>query len=174
MNPKYDPGCQARQPAASEKRGAFLLEHGVDPNLEIRMGKGEVTSALCLAVGNGVPNLVRQLIAHNASCSAACSPLHSAADYRTPETLCALIACGTPVNERDQRGRTALFNAADNGRLENVSVLLDYGADPSLEDAAGYTAMSLIQPRHQPAVARLLKSWTKPGAHKATHSRCTR
>jgi ankyrin repeat protein len=45
------------------------------------------------------------------------------------------------VSGRDQEGRTALFTAAEGGRDRVVKHLLDRGADPSLRDAAGKTAL---------------------------------
>jgi ankyrin repeat protein len=45
------------------------------------------------------------------------------------------------VQGRDQEGRTALFGAAEGGRDRVVKHLLARGADPSIRDAAGKTAL---------------------------------
>lgn len=45
------------------------------------------------------------------------------------------------VAGKDQEGRTALFAAAEGGRDQVVKHLLERGADPSLRDAAGKTAL---------------------------------
>jgi cytohesin len=45
------------------------------------------------------------------------------------------------IQGRDQEGRTALFGAAEWGRDRVVKHLLERGADPTLRDAAGKTAL---------------------------------
>jgi hypothetical protein len=45
------------------------------------------------------------------------------------------------VQGRDQEGRTALFAAAESASDKVVKHLLDRGADPSIRDAAGKTAL---------------------------------
>lgn len=55
------------------------------------------------------------------------------------------------VQGRDQEGRTALFAAAEAGQDKVVKHLLDRGADPSIRDAAGKTALDAA--RTPPAAA---------------------
>ena len=64
------------------------------------------------------------------------------------------------VAGRDQEGRTALFAAAEGGRDRVVKHLLERGADPSMRDAAGKTALDYARapapaasPAGAPAVA---------------------
>ncbi|MEO8316293.1 MAG: ankyrin repeat domain-containing protein, partial [Pseudomonadota bacterium] len=47
----------------------------------------------------------------------------------------------TYIPGRDREGRTALFAAAEAGRDREVKHLLDRGADPSVRDATGKTAL---------------------------------
>lgn len=57
----------------------------------------------------------------------------------------------TYVQGRDQEGRTALFAAAESGRDRVVQHLIDRGADPSIKDASGKTALDIAM---APAPAR--------------------
>ncbi len=50
------------------------------------------------------------------------------------------------VQGRDQEGKTALMAAAEGGRDRIVKLLLDRGADPSIKDATGKTALDFAQP----------------------------
>ena len=61
-----------------------------------------------------------------------------------PEMLDFLIARGAAVQGRDPRGRTPLYCAVQNRRLEAVSVLLHAGADPNQVDRLGRAPMDLL------------------------------
>jgi ankyrin repeat protein len=49
------------------------------------------------------------------------------------------------VAGRDQEGRTALFAAAEGGRDKVVQHLIERGADPTIRDAAGKTALDVVR-----------------------------
>ncbi len=57
------------------------------------------------------------------------------------------------VQGRDQEGRTALFAAAEGGRDKVVKHLLIRGADPTIRDAAGRTALEVARTVPAPAGA---------------------
>jgi len=56
-----------------------------------------------------------------------------------------LLAHGAPLNDADNRGRTALMIAAELGYLTTVDLLLKRGADPTLKDRDGKTALDLAK-----------------------------
>jgi ankyrin repeat protein len=74
-----------------------------------------------------------------------------AADHQRLDVIDALVAAGTPVDAVDPAfGGQPLRQAAGNGRPASVRRLLDHGADPTLRDADGRTALELCR-RGRPA-----------------------
>ena len=79
------------------------------------------------------------------------TPLHSAARWGSVEVLQALLKSTSSgsVNEQDNRGHTALHGAALNPIPEAgeamVRTLLEAGADPTIRNAAGRTALDQLQ-----------------------------
>ncbi len=57
-----------------------------------------------------------------------------AAELRRPAAIRTLVAIGLDLNDRSCLGRTPLHLAALNGDAETARVLLELGADPSIED----------------------------------------
>ena len=54
-----------------------------------------------------------------------------------------MLDAGAHIEDRDDRGRTALMIAAEGGHTEIANLLLAHGADPSLKDKAGKRAADL-------------------------------
>lgn len=70
-----------------------------------------------------------------------------AADHERLPVIDQLIDAGTPVDAVDEEwGRQALRTAAEHGRPASVRRLLERGADPSLQDKEGLTALDWCQP----------------------------
>ena len=94
--------------------------------------------------------------------------LAMAADHERLDVIDCLIALGTPLDATDARfGRQALRLAAARGRTGSVAHLLARGADPSLRDEHGRSALMLCRDAKQhsttaghDAVARLLEHFT--------------
>jgi hypothetical protein len=87
-------------------------------------------------------------------------PLHHTIgpDYERPDAIRALVQHGAVVDSRDGLQRTALHRAAGFGHAESVRVLLAAGADPSLRDTHGYSAIQRAIVAGHRDVAELIHS----------------
>jgi ankyrin repeat protein len=88
-------------------------------------------------------------------------PLHHAfgPSYERPDAIRALVQHGAVVDSRDGLQRTALHRAAGFGHAESVQVLLDAGADPSLRDRHGYSAIQRAILTGHREIAELIQSY---------------
>jgi ankyrin repeat protein len=73
------------------------------------------------------------------------------------------------VNGRDEDRRTPLMHAAENGYADVARELLDAGADPSLKDRSGYSALDWATQYGERAVVKLLE-WQRPKKAEAAPS----
>jgi ankyrin repeat protein len=67
-----------------------------------------------------------------------------------------LLKHGAPVNARQQHGWTPLHAAAQNGNLEIIEILLQNGADPSIKNEEGVTALDLARKQNRTDVVNRL------------------
>lgn len=138
-----------------------LLENGADPHLPAY----DQASALDLWSYEGVAPVVQLLLQHQADPNLGCAPsgetpLHWATSrgHLPGRTECVelLLAAGADPNRRAQvgvettaymrdicvRGETPLHRAAIHGDELMIAHLLNHGADPSIKDAHGESALS--------------------------------
>ena len=80
--------------------------------------------------------------------------------YEAAEALC---AHGAEVDARDRNQYTPLMRAAYMGRTKICEMLLALGADPSLKDKDGKTALDWAREQNKPECAALLQPVT-PGS----------
>jgi ankyrin len=94
------------------------------------------------------------------------SPIHFAAGANSTEVLQIYIQTRSAAQSIDlvgSLGHTPLLRAASRGSAEAVSVLLDAGANPHIEDRWGFNALSLAARTDlAEAVSRLLKLGMDP------------
>ena len=113
---------------------------------------------------------MRDLLAHGASTAISC-PLHIATSKDRPDLVALLLDHGADVNAVIQveigRGasrkvnpyrRAALHEAAKVGSLECVKVLLEQGADPTLQDSNGDVPWEKVQDQEGECCKRLRKA----------------
>src|SRR3984885_1000888 len=127
-----------------------LLDRGADERAPDETGKPPIIYAAASARLDIVKRLLARNIDVNARYSNDLTLLMwaSGPDEKAPETQAVKIAsylldAGAHVDDRDDRGRTALMIAAEGGHAEIADLLLKRGADPALKDKAGKRAADL-------------------------------
>jgi ankyrin repeat protein len=139
-----------------------LLAHGADERAPDETGKPPIVYA---AAGARL-DIVKRLLARNIDLNAryrndltllmwASGPDEKATEAQATKVVSYLLDAGAHIDDRDDRGRTALMVAAEGGRAEIANLLLARGADPSLKDKAGkraadLTALSSLRERLTP------------------------
>jgi ankyrin repeat protein len=103
-----------------------------------------------LAAFNAVDELRREITAGvdiNEPDNTGVTPLHSACVHKSYDTAKVLLEAGAEVNVQDQWGITPLGRAVfgKDGTVELVQLLVDHGADPTIENNKGNSALKLAQ-----------------------------
>jgi ankyrin repeat protein len=104
-----------------------------------------------LAAIKGQLELCQQLIARDADVNKpGWAPLHYAAANGHTPVVRLLLEHFAYIDAASPNGTTPLMMAARYGTLEVVKVLLDAGADPTLKNALGLTALDFAQKADNP------------------------
>jgi uncharacterized protein len=128
----------------------MLLAHGADGRAVDKTGKPPIV----YAAAGGALDIVQQLLTQDIDVNAryandltllmwAAGPDQSVAEVQALEVVSYLVNAGAHIDDRDDRGRTALMIAAEGNHAEIAQLLLKQGADPSLRDKAGKRAADL-------------------------------
>lgn len=128
----------------------LLLEHGADPKALDVTGK----TAMIYAAGRCFKPVVALLAERGVDVNAVgghnLTPLMWAAGHTdeagaadVKETIEFLATKGAQLDEKDDRGKTALMIAAELGHATAVEALMKAGADKTLTDKSGRTAAEL-------------------------------
>jgi ankyrin repeat protein len=128
----------------------LLLARGADPNAVDATGK----AAIAYAAARGFALIVRRLLAAGVDPKRAdgndLTALMWAAGHEDGvgaraalDVIALLLDAGAPIDAVDVRGRTALMIAAELGRAEIAEALLARGADRTLTDKSGRSALDL-------------------------------
>jgi ankyrin repeat protein len=143
--------------------GIYLLERGANPGFPAYMG---ATCFHWAYFGGGAPRLVQAMLAHGGD------PKSIYAERRcTPRGFGILVASGwgwayymnrildvdASLANLSEGGSTPLHEAARNGHVQAVKILLARGADSASVDAEGVTALKRALEGDHDAVARLLQ-----------------
>ena len=84
------------------------------------------------------------------------SPLHDASRAGDTELVKQLLDDGAPVDEKDERGNTALMVASYHGNTEVVKLLLKKGASGNEKDKYGKTALMMAIKEGDTELVKLL------------------
>jgi ankyrin repeat protein len=95
------------------------------------------------------------------------TPLHTASCLHLPMVQL-LVRRGADIEARDNKRRTPLMCAAQAGKVDVVTWLVEAGADPMAEDAAGFTASNLANCTHNKEIADYLWSVAAQRQHKVS------
>jgi len=127
-----------------------LLARGADVRVPDDTGKPPIVYA---AAGARF-EIVKRLLARNLDVNAryrndltllmwASGPGELVPETQAIQLVTYLLDAGAHIDDRDDRGRTALMIAAEGGHAEIADLLLARGADPALKDKAGKRAADL-------------------------------
>jgi ankyrin repeat protein len=140
-----------------------LLARGADERAPDETGKPPIIYA---AAGARL-DIVKRLLARNIDINArysndltllmwASGPDEKAPEAQAVNVVSYLLDAGAHIDDRDDRGRTALMIAAEGGHQDIANLLLARGADASLTDRAGKRAADLT------ALSSLRERLTRP------------
>ena len=148
--------------AGSDSIVEALLAHGADERAPDETGKPPIVYAAAKAR----LDIVKRLLARNIDIDTrfqndltllmwASGPDEKVPEAQAIEVASYLLEAGAHIDDRDDRGRTALMIAAEGGHAGIVDLLLRRGADASLKDktgkrAADFTALSSLRERLTP------------------------
>ncbi|MCD0459592.1 ankyrin repeat domain-containing protein [Roseiconus lacunae] len=133
------------------------VEEGMDVNESDPQGR----TPLAMAAYNGHEKVCRYLIDAGAEVNVldreGRGPLYHASSLEAPKTVSLLLDAGAEINSVDKVEQfTALMVAAAEGNLEVAKVLLRKGADPTMKDIDGDTALDFAQEKGKPELVQLL------------------
>lgn len=154
VNPQGDYALMMALRLSSLQVAQVLVKHPAT-QVEVRTAKDE--SPLMLAAIKGQLDLCRRLIARHADVNKpGWAPLHYAATSGNPGVIQLLLDHYAYIDAASPNGSTPLMMAAMYGSIDAVELLLSAGADPTLKNSLGLTALDFAtRAQHPEAVARI-------------------
>lgn len=129
------------------------------PQTQVEWRSAKDESPLMLAAFKGYTDLVRQLIARDADVNkTGWTPLHYAATRGHVDVIQILLDENAYIDAESPNKTTPLMMAAMYGSIDAVRVLLDAGADPTLRNELGLSAVDFAQKADRRDVAELISA----------------
>lgn len=157
LHPEGDHGLLMAVQLGSLKVANFLLDQR-NVKVEVRNSRGE--SALMMAALKGHLAIARRLIAREAEVNkTGWTPLHYAATNPEPSSMemtRLMLEHHAYIDASSPNGTTPLMMAARYGNPDVVALLLAEGADASLRNQKGLSAIDFAREANRPAVAEAI------------------
>nr|WP_242539989.1 ankyrin repeat domain-containing protein [Trinickia mobilis] len=156
--------------AAREKSDQVAAALIANPKTDLEKLDPAGENAMMLAALNGDVDLVKLLISKDAEVNKkGWAPLHYAAANGHDDVVQLLIDHSAYIDAGSPNGTTPLMMAARGNHITTVKVLLDAGADPTIKNQLGLTALDFAKQYHAKDVtegltARLQSVQTTPSA----------
>jgi ankyrin repeat protein len=142
---------------------ATTLRALINAGAAINLSASDLNQALLNALSGddsaGVKVLLETGADANAMESDSMTALMVAAQNAKPDAVKALVRAGAKINEIDEDGWTALMHVQD---VESARILLNAGADMTVKNNEGKTALRLAIESDQEDIVKLLKSRGAP------------
>jgi ankyrin repeat protein len=163
-----DPGGQNEN---GETALMMAVRSGRADNVRVLLGTGIAvdakdengSTALMQAVANEEPEVTKLLLEKGADVNNkdedGTTALALAAGQGKPATMKILIDAGAAVDARDDDGSTPLMKVVD---TENALTLLKAGADLSIKNNQGQTALAIARHYEREEIVKLLVAWHAP------------
>ena len=132
-----------------------LIEAHADVNAKDGAGQTPLMEAAAYCRDESVSLLIRS--GANLRDPSSATALFWSAQSGCEETVKRLIAAGMSVHDKQELGWTPLMAACERGHLKVVQTLLNAGADRSLSNADGKTALALAQDNGHSDIAAVLQ-----------------
>ncbi|KAJ3099007.1 hypothetical protein HDU97_003534 [Phlyctochytrium planicorne] len=128
---------------------SLLLQHGADPDSSDLLGCTPIHYAVLTENLRILSILLKATKKIGAVDRSGLSYLQHAIRLKNIEMTKMILDCGAPIDKgTSEKRRTALHAAAEMGSLEFVKLLISRGADPSLIDIDGKSALAVIDRNH--------------------------
>lgn len=137
------------------------------PKIDVEARNQQDESPLMIAALKGQLDMVRELIAKGADVNKpGWTPLHYAATGGHLEIMSLLLDNSAYIDAASPNGTTPLMMAASYGTPAAVKLLLDEGADPSLKNQKGLSAINFAQRAKRQDSADLIAAFVRAGQPK--------
>ena len=146
--------------AASSKQVSQVLAHAPTAHIDLRNAAGE--SALMLAALKGDLELCQWLIKKGADVNkTGWTPLHYAATNGHIDVINLLLDAYAYIDAESPNGTTPLMMAAQYGTTSAVKLLLEMGADPTLQNHQKLSAQEFARQGHHAESADIIAAFAR-------------